>query len=347
MYLGIEIGGTKLQLAVGLGDGSPFVALVRRAIDGPSGAAGILAQIEAAIDILIQQYAIRRIGIGFGGPVDTERGRVIKSHQVTGWDGVAIADWCRQRWGVPATLANDCDAAALAEARFGAGRDAQTVFYVTVGTGIGGGLVIGGRLHGAGRPAVAEIGHLRPGLQADRPDDTVEAMASGPGIAAAAQARLSGQVSRQISRIRRDLGAADRAHVKQRLQNVDQMEEEFEADLRARCEQDLERLNARLLAQAASEGNEVAREVIDHACQALGWAVAQTVTLIAPEVVVVGGGVSLMGETLFFAPLRRYVQRFVFPPLAQSFRLLPAALGEEVVVHGALAIAKDADSAGR
>jgi len=339
MYLGIEIGGTKLQLGVGHGDGSEFVALVRRAVDLQRGAAGILAQIEAAVDMLVQQHPIQHIGIGFGGPVDSERGRVLKSHQVAGWEGIALTAWCRQRWGIAATLANDCDAAALAESRFGAGRGAGTVFYVTVGTGIGGGLVIGGKLHGQGRPAVAEIGHLRPGLQADRADDTVEAMASGPGITAAAQARLTGQVSRQISKIRRDLGAADRAHVKQRLQNAEQVDKEFAADLMVRCHQDVEQLNARLIAQAAAEGNEVAREVIDHACQALGWAVAQVITLVAPEVVVVGGGVSLMGEPLFFTPLRRHAARYVFPPLAQSYRIVPAELGEEVVVHGALALA--------
>lgn len=339
MYLGIEIGGTKLQLGVGQGDGSTFAALIRRAVDPQRGAAGILAQIESAADMLVQQHRIQRIGIGFGGPVDSEQGRVITSHQVSGWQGIELADWCQRRWGIPAVLANDCDAAALAEARFGAGREAHTVYYVTVGTGVGGGLVIGGRLHGQGRPAVAEIGHLRPGLQAERADDTVEAMASGPGIAAAAQARLTGQVSRQISRIRRDLGAADRAHLKQRLQNAEQVDEEYTADLLARCHQDVEQLNARLIAQAAAEGNEVAREVIDHACQALGWAIAQVVTIVAPEVVVIGGGVSLMGDQLFFTPLRRYALRYVFPPLAQSFRIVPADLGEEVVVHGALALA--------
>lgn len=339
MYLGIEIGGTKLQLGVGCGDGSELTALVRRAVDISRGAAGILAQIESATDMLMQQHRIERIGIGFGGPVDSAHGRVITSHQVSGWQGIELSQWCQQRWNVPAVLANDCDAAALAEAKFGAGRGAETVFYVTVGTGIGGGLVIGGQLHGKGRPAVAEIGHLRPGLQADRPDDTVEAMASGPGIAAAAQARLTGQVSRQLSRIRRDLGAADRAHLKQRLQNAEQVDEEFIADLLARCDQDVERLNARLIAQAAAEGNEVAREVIDHACQALGWAIAQVVTLVAPEVVVVGGGVSLMGDSLFFTPLRRHAGRYAFPPLAHAYSIVPAELGEEVVVHGALALA--------
>ena len=113
-------------------------------------------------------------------------------------------------------------------------------------------------------------------------------------------------------------------------------EEEYIADLLQRAGGDAEQLTAKLVAQAAAEGNEIAREVLDHACQALGWAIAQVITLVAPEVVVVGGGVSLIGEQFFFAPLRAEVARYVFPPLAGSYRLVPAALGELAVVHGAL-----------
>ena len=106
-----------------------------------------------------------------------------------------------------------------------------------------------------------------------------------------------------------------------------------------RCSGDVEQLTAKVIAQAAAEGNEVARDVMQHACDALGLAIAQAITLVAPEVVIVGGGVTLVGEQMFFAPLRRAVDRFVFPPLAGSFSILPARLGELVVVHGALALA--------
>ena len=98
-----------------------------------------------------------------------------------------------------------------------------------------------------------------------------------------------------------------------------------------------------MLTQAAAEGNELAREVLGHAHEALGWAIAQTITLLAPEVVVVGGGVSLAGEQLFFAPLRKQVERYVFPPLAESYEIRPAELGELVVVQGALALAAAAE----
>ena len=182
MFLGIEIGGTKLQLGVGSGDGGEFAAFARHDIDISRGAPGILEQIEKSATALSQKHKLERIGIGFGGPVDSERGIVTKSHQVEGWDKFPLARWCQEALGIPTVLGNDCDVASLAEARYGAGKGAGSVFYITVGTGVGGGLVIGGKLHGAGRPAVAEIGHLRPGLHEDRPELTVESLWPAPRL---------------------------------------------------------------------------------------------------------------------------------------------------------------------
>jgi glucokinase len=310
MYLGIEIGGTKLQLGVGGDPPGTLAAVERRQVDPRRGAAGILDQIQAAARSLAAQYPVERIGIGFGGPVDTTRGRAIKSHQVSGWDDMPLVEWCEEQIKAPAVIGNDCDLAALAEARFGAGRGRATVFYVTVGTGIGGGFVIDGQLHGAGRPAVAEIGHLRPGPAADQPQTTVESLAAGPGIAAATQ---------------------------QRLASADRRDRE---DLLARCKGDPAALDAKIVGDAAAGGNSCAGQVLDEARQVLGWAIAQTINLLAPEMVVVGGGVSLLGEDLFLGPLRHQVARYVFPPLADSYSLCSAELGELVVVHGAIALAQ-------
>jgi len=339
MFLGIEIGGTKLQLGVGSGEGGELASIVRHDVDPQGGAAGILEQIERAGAALIQKHPIERIGFGFGGPVDSAVGVATKSHQVPGWDGFPLVRWCRESLGKPAVIGNDCDVAALAEARYGAGCGAGSVFYITVGTGIGGGLVLGGCLHGAGRPAASEIGHLRPGLNADRPQMTVESLASGPAIAAAAVARMTGQVSRPLDSIRGPLAHPNRQQVQRRLADVKDAESEYVADLLQRCQGNSDRLTAKIVAEAATDGNEIARQVLDHACQALGWAVAQVVTLIAPEIIVIGGGVSLIGEQFFFAPLKAEVARYVFPPLANQYKIVPAALGELAVVHGAIALA--------
>ncbi len=339
MFLGIEIGGTKLQLGIGHGDGSDLVAIERRDIAADHGAMGILEQIESAARALMQKHDVERIGYGFGGPVDSASGRVITSHQVAGWDDFQLVQWTETTLGLPASLGNDCDCASLAEARFGAGTGARTVFYVTVGTGIGGGLVVDGQLHGQGRPAAAEIGHLRPGLHDDRPDATVESIASGWGIAATARARISGEVSPPFASMQQAKRQTSREQLHLSMARARQADDEYISDLLNRCDQDLDGLTTKMIGQAAAEGNEVAREVLEHSSQALGWAVAQVVTLIAPDVIVVGGGVSLMGEQLFYVPLRKQVRRYVFPPLVNAFVIVPPKFDELVVVQGALTLA--------
>jgi glucokinase len=267
---------------------------------------------------------VRGIGYGFGGPLDLAAGRTITSHQVAGWDDFPLVQWTRDTLGVPAVLNNDCDAAALAEARFGAGTGKKIVFYVTVGTGVGGGLVIDGNIHRGSRGVAAEIGHLRPGLLGDGSASTVEAAAAGPGIVANARAAIE----RQANAAGRDVTG-----------------EASQLDRLVGC--DPAKLTARDIFVAASQGNAIATDAIATAMRTLGWAIAQTITLVAPDVVVIGGGVSLAGEAAFFTPLRLEVGRYVFPPLRDACEIVPAALGEEVVVHGALAAARDAIASGR
>lgn len=339
MFLGIEIGGTKLQLGVSDATSEKLVALERREVDSKRGAEGILESIEKVGLELARRHRIERMGFGFGGPVDAHRGKVIKSHQVHGWEGAPISSWAKDRFQVPVALGNDCDVAALAEAHLGAGRGAGSVFYMTVGTGVGGGFVHHGQLHGVSRPAASEIGHMRPGLHEDRPELTVESLASGPGIVASAQARISGEISRSLAVMRR--AGLTPSTTKKGLVEAIESDDEHRSDLLLRCEGDPERLNGKIVAEAALNGNQIAQDVLEHACQVLGWALSQMITLLAPEVVVIGGGVSLIGEKYFFSPIRREVARYVFPPLLGSYRIVPAGLGELAVVHGALLLAKN------
>lgn len=310
MYLGIEIGGTKLQAAVG--DAGELAEVVRRQVDIEQQAAGIRSRLEQIVPELVSRHAVEAVGIGFGGPVDTVRGIVTTSHQVTGWDQFPLGDWMRNLAKRPCRLLNDCDAAALAEARFGAGREFRRVMYVTIGTGVGGGWVIDGKLDGQQRPACLEIGHLRPGLDARSPQQTVESHASGLGIETRMAALLAA-----------------------RADDPDALE------LRLGTLGEETRLSAEATFQAAAEGNGLALEVISDACRVLGWAIAQAATLLAPEIVILGGGVSLAGEKLFFEPVRKSAADYSFPPLAGTYDIVPAQLGEEVVLYGALAAAAD------
>lgn len=298
-YLGIEIGGTKLQIGLGPGNGT-LDALWRATVDVAAGPEGIRRQILAAVPELLSRTgyarsAVRGVGIGFGGPVDDASRTIIKSHQIAGWDDFPLAAWIEDLLDWPAVLGNDADVAGLAETLFGAGRGCNPVFYITVGSGIGGGYILDSLIQrGTGRGA-AEIGHLRMPIAS--PDGmalvTLESVASGWGIEAEA---------------RRRTGSAA--------------------------------LTVRELAALAQRGDETAHQLLDRAWTALAEGICHVLALLCPQRIVIGGGVSLLGEELFFNPLRCKVAERVFKPFAGRYEIVPAGLGEEVVVHGALALAR-------
>jgi glucokinase len=326
LCLGIEIGGTKLQLGLGRGDGT-ILALRRLAVDPALGASGIRDQIAGVIDPLLGETgAIRKdltaAGIGFGGPVDTARGVVTTSNQIDGWAGFPLADWTRQVLGISdVVLHNDADTAALAEARFGAGLGVSPVLYVTIGSGIGGGLVIDGHIYrGAGAGAV-EIGHLWVMNEAGvgsmgslQPSfEKLERIASGWSIERAALLAVE-----SLDRDANDAGPLSTA-----------------------WEHGSRRITASLVAEAARAGDPLAIKVLERAARAFAHGLAAAVTLLAPRRIVLGGGVSLIGEDLWFAPIRRELHALVFEPFRGQYDVVPAALGEGVVVQGALALARD------
>jgi glucokinase len=307
MFLGIEIGGTKLQLGVGRGDGH-LPGLWRGAVDAAAGGEGIRRQIVAAVPEAlaaagVERRDLRGVGVGFGGPTDDATQAVIKSHHVAGWDGFPLADWVSGLTGLPAVVCNDADVAGLAEALHGAGKGLSPVFYITVGTGIGGGLVVDGAIYrGVGKGA-GEIGHLTVPCPSDPADQRIlESFAAGWGIEA-------------------------------RAMYLDRVWGAF-SDLEGPP------YTVKNLAAAARTGHENAIRLLTEAVSALAFAIRQLIPLLCPQRIVIGGGVSLMGEDLFFAPLRRYVTANAFAAFAGLTDIVPAALGEEVVVHGALALAR-------
>lgn len=257
MFLGVEIGGTKLQVGVCDRRGR-LKRLVRVRVERRRGRAGILRQLEATIPALLRTHKIRRIGVGFGGPVDSAIGKVVTSFQVPGWRGFALRRWFERRFKLPVTVENDTNCATLAEALAGAGRGKRKVFYTNVGTGVGGGLVIDGALYN-GRFGAMEIGHTWIGKR------ETESLVSGLAI------------ERGVS-------------------------------------------------------------TVSKAAKHFGVALANVITLLNPDIVVVGGGVSLAGKR-FFRPLRVTVKRYVFPAFRRNVRIVPAGLGESVVVVGAALLA--------
>jgi glucokinase len=328
MFLGIEIGGTKLQLGVGPGDGT-LAELWRDTVDVTAGPEGIRRQITGAVPELLAKCNLSKsdlkgVGIGFGGPVDDATRTVIKSHQIEGWDNFPLADWISELVGLPAVLGNDADCGGLAEALFGAGKGLSPIFYITIGSGIGGGLIINGEIYrGCGRGA-AEIGHLRVHLDglwwgdADPFDGgmpiegwaylPLEKVASGWAIGNEARKRL---LIENPARTMLHLAPGEQEH-STTLQ----------------------------VAQCAQQGDQFAWSILKQSWACLAEGICHILALTCPCRIVIGGGVSLMGEKLLFEPLRKLVAERVFKPFADCYDIVPAALGEEVVVHGALALVR-------
>jgi glucokinase len=299
MFLGIEIGGTKLQLGVGRGDGV-LLKLWRGSVKPECGGEGIRQQILQAVPQLLNDRGlsladIRRIGVVRRATEADATQTVVKSHHIHGWDGFPLAAWLTDLLGKPTIISNDADVAGLAEAMHGAGRGYDPLFYITVGTGIGGGLIVNGTMYrGTGRGA-AEIGHVRPAVPFDPPGEILEAYASGTGLGV----RGSKALGRTVS------GAE--------------------------------------VSALAKQGDAVCRRILAEACEALAENICTVVKLLCPKRVIIGGGVSLIGEELFFGPIREAMARRGMTALAGLTDIVPAALGEEVVVHGAIALAKQSE----
>ncbi|HLN31916.1 MAG TPA: ROK family protein [Gemmataceae bacterium] len=309
MYLGIEIGGTKLQVGIGAGDGQ-LAGIWRESVDVAAGPEGIRKQLTRAFPELLERTGIQRsavagVGIGFGGPVDDSRHRIIKSHQIEGWDDFPLADWVAEVLGCPAILGNDADVAGLAEALFGAGKGLSPIFYITLGSGIGGGLVIDGQMYrGHGRGA-AEIGHLRMPVVSGGEMRwlPLEQLTSGWAIGRQAQAAMAAGWD-----------------APRRLPDTP--------------------VTAEWVARLAEQGDRQALAILHDAWSHLADAICHVIALLCPRRIVIGGGVSLMGERILFEPLRALVAERVFRPFAGYYDIVPAALGEEVVVQGALGLAR-------
>ncbi|KPJ70943.1 MAG: hypothetical protein AMS14_09800 [Planctomycetes bacterium DG_20] len=307
MRLAIEIGGTKLQAAVGTADGR-IVRLARAESPAGQGAAAVRDRVAELVEEVRAAGGdpIEQVGIGFGGPVVRQTGRIVRSHQVSGWEDFDLRAWARGAFGLPAAVENDSNCAAVAEARLGAGRGAGRVFYMNIGSGIGGGFVVGGRL--ASGPLGGEIGHTWVWDASAGRYDKLENLCSGWSIA------------RRAAR----LAAADPG-----------------GRMLALAGGQAERIDARTVAAAVGEGDAAAGALLDDVGESLAVALANVAAIVQPEVIVIGGGVAQMGDVLF----RRLAERFerrVFAPLAGRCRIVPAELLQENVVVGALLLEGDA-----
>ncbi len=299
-FLGIEIGGTKLQIVLGDEHGTIHQRF-RRTVAKELGAVGIRAQIEAVLRDELPKVADKpaAIGVGFGGPVDWATGRIAKSHQIEGWSGFEIAGWLHGLTALPVHVDNDANVAALGEAIHGAGRGANPVFYITMGSGVGGGLVVDGRIFHGAKPGESEIGHVR----LDKSGVLVEERCSG--------------------------WAVDR-----RIREAVALHPHGPLGIHAA---NLTRGEARALAPALAENDPLAHAILSEFADNLAFGLSHVVHLMHPERMVLGGGLSLLGEPLRGA-VAAALPRYVMEVFGRGPELVLAGLGEDAVPVGCLAL---------
>lgn len=302
MYLAIEIGGSKTQICAGTAEGG-LVERLRFTVDRAAGGEGIRGQIFDALPDLIARHQPRAIGVGYGGPVAWRTGEIIKSHHIAGWDGFPLGAWLNELAGLPCVVENDSNTAALAEARHGAGRGHSPVFYTNMGSGVGGGLVVEGRLYHGAPPGEMEFGHLR----LDPEGTIVEDRCSGWSV----DRRIRTEVSlNPNSALAKRVGFASAGG------------------------------EARHLAAALADGDPSAARLLREIAPDFAFALSHVVHLLHPEIIVIGGGLSLIGEPLR-AAIAEALPAFVMEAFHPVPKVVLAGLGEDAVPIGALALAGD------
>jgi glucokinase len=314
--IGVDLGGTKIFAGALSEDGKSHHGMRSIPTSAELGAEGvtdrIVGLIEGVILDTIGACGANRddfigIGIGAPGPLDREKGLVIVAPNL-GWRNYPLRDRIQNRLSLPTTLDNDANCATLGEWWQGAAQGGRTVIGMTIGTGIGGGIVIDGKLFHGASDVAGEIGHTTIDLNGRHCKcgnyGCLEAYASGPAIAVRAREVL--------------------------------VREETASLLPSMVDGRLEDLTAETVYAAAAQGDAVANEIVRDTARYLGAGIANLLNIINGDVVVVAGGVTKAGDTLF-TPLRAEVRRRAFKPAVEAARIVPGSLPGTAGVVGAVA----------
>lgn len=309
--IGIDLGGTNIVCGCVAEDGSALHGVRSVATGAAEGPGAVVQRIIAAARESIAEArrvvpALELIGAGVGapGPLDRRSGVVLLTPNL-GWVNMPLRQHLQDGLGLKAALDNDANCAVLGEWWRGAARGTRTAVGLTIGTGIGGGIIIDGRLFHGASDIAGEIGHMTIDANGRRCKcgnyGCIEAYASGPNIA---------------------------------LRAVEALESGAESVLPSYVAGDLREITAQTVYQAAQAGDELALEVVRDTAKFLGATVASLINIFNPEAIVIVGGVTLAGENLF-EPLRREVSRRAFKPAVQVCRIVPGELTGVAGVYGA------------
>lgn len=305
-YISMDIGGTNIRAARMTADGN----IQARARYGTAGhAEDVITKIRQAIEDVLPPEGVKAIGICAPGPLNPFEGIVYRAPNVPGWVNVHLRDKVQEHFNIPTVIGNDANMAALGEWKYGVARGHSDVLYLTISTGIGGGVISGNRLVVGTHGLATELGHVT--VATDGPvcgcgqRGHLEALASGPAIAQTARIRLSGGAKSQIVEL---------------------------------VNGDLESVTAREVGEAAKQGDPFAISIINEASAYIGRAVADYLHIFNPSIVVLGGGVSNNIGQLMIEPLRKAMRERTMEPQYDCDVVL-AELADDVGLLGTLALA--------
>jgi len=313
-FLGVDIGGTKCAIVLGTDEPrvierTSFPTEVER---GPGHAISRIAEVVARFARRADRaQGIAAVGVSCGGPLDSGRGVILSPPNLPGWDRIEIVSILERETGLPVFLQNDADACALAEWRWGAGRGCRDMIFLTFGTGMGAGLILGGRLYSGASGMAGEVGHVR--LATDGPigygkRGSFEGFASGGGIA-------------QLAR-----------------EEVAHRHERGEPVLFAPTPEEANRLTAREVIAAAEGGDPVALSIVESSASYLGRGLAMLIDILNPERIVIGS-IFARAERLFRGRVEEVIRQEALEPSRLRCSVVPAALGEQIGDFASLCVA--------
>ena len=306
--IGVDVGGTNVKIALVDKKGEikfPKTVPTRAEMGYEYTIGNIQQSIKDLIsEAGIEKNALEGIGFGFPGQIDCDKGIVRLAPNIPGWVNVPISEIMQKEFNVPVKVDNDVRCAALAELNYGAGVGCKNLICITVGTGIGSGLIINGKIVRGASNAAGEIGHIKlemhDGLLCGCGDrGCLEAYASGPSIVAMAKEYVMGGKSAKFREIAGSIDAITPA----------------------------------IVAQAANEGDAVAKKIFEIMGEYIGIGLTSVVNLLNPEKIVIGGGVADAGDILL-EPLRKTLKSRTMPIQGRAVEVVPAQLGNTAGIIG-------------
>ena len=316
--VGIDIGGTKLATVVADSTGH-ILSKVRKptlAERGPAYAIqSLFEMVRETVGLAnLEQSEVSAIGVSCGGPLDTKTGVVYSPPNLPGWDALPLKARLESEFQMPVTIENDANASALAEYRFGGGRGYNALLYMTMSTGIGGGIVIDGHIYRGANDSAGEVGHQI--LLPDGPPcgcgkrGCLEALCSGPAIARRAQAAIHAQITDTKTSATTLLNLAD-GHI--------------------------EDVKSEHVLAAARTGDALSLQLINETAYYMGWGIANLVNILNPDIVLLGT-IAIAAGDLLLNPIRETVSEFAMSRPAEAVKIAPAQLGETLGDLAAIAL---------